>query len=86
MLQIRGWGSVSPFDGFRMMACVLNEWLKKSAGLILIILRLGMHSTLPELHCSLDQNLLTEVSARVARNRVTDWGLGFQSLLSMAFG
>ena len=54
----------------------LNEWLKRSAGLILIILRLGMNSTLPELHCRLDQNLLTEFSARVARNRVTDWGWG----------
>ena len=54
----------------------LNEWLKKSAGLILIILRLGMHSTLPELHCRLDQNLLTEVSARVARKPCYRLGVG----------
>ena len=64
----------------------LNEWLKKSAGLILIILRLGMHSTLPELHCRLDQNVLTEFSARVARKPCYRLGVGVQSLLSMAFG
>ena len=56
----------------------LNEWLEKSAGLILIILRLGMHSTLPELHCRLDQKRINRnFPLESLENRVTDWGLGF---------